>query len=47
MLSSIQVLGVLGLTSLSSIAIINQDPNIKALKRRGFINHGSTLTPEP
>ena len=21
----------------------NRDPNIKALKRRGFINHGSTL----
>ena len=22
----------------------NRDPNIKALKRRGFINHGSTLS---
>ena len=21
----------------------NRDPNIKALKRRGFMNHGSTL----
>ena len=21
----------------------NRDPNIKALKRRGFVNHGSTL----
>ena len=26
----------------------NKDPNIKALKRRGFINHGSTLLqPKP
>ena len=22
----------------------NRDPNMKALKRRGFINHGSTLS---
>ena len=25
----------------------NRDPNIKALKRRGFINHGSTLCGGP
>ena len=25
----------------------NRDPNTKALKRRGFMNHGSTVTPKP
>ena len=25
----------------------NRDPNIKALKDRGFINHGSPLGPRP
>ena len=25
----------------------NRDPNIKALKRRGFLNHGSTLLLSP
>ena len=25
----------------------NRDPNIHALKRRGFINQGSTLNPKP